>query len=188
MDPIEKMLIQKGFTWDGKSWVPSVKTSANTIITSELKKLCSAAVKRGRSGKNELPIRDSMEDLINSDGVVVACTIILEGLFSGLNGSKGLMRHWSESYAKKKKVIERVKAISDGRKFDGQVKIIYTRYSQMLMDWDNLGSTAKFPFDALVAAEIIKDDNPAIVVECLFKQEKCRRKDQRVEIYIEQIN
>ena len=55
------------------------------------------------------------------------------------------------------------------------------------MDWDNFSASFKLIGDALVMAQIIKDDKPEIVTQFLPKQFKCKQKDQHVQIIIEDV-
>lgn len=138
-------------------------------------------VKKGRSSLSDPPISDSIHII---EGWV---KITLVGLIHGLNGSKGLMQsNFYTSNKEKKKIELRIKALNPPE-FNGKVMIIYTRYGSKLMDWDNMCSTAKFPFDGLKNNKVIVDDSPEYIVQFVPKQVKCRRKDQRTEITITNI-
>ena len=83
----------------------------------------------------------------------------------GLNGSKGLIRqHWTSAAKMKGWLLDQVLA-AELRCHDGQVRILYSRTSKKLCDWDNCMSSAKFLLDALVKAGVIKDDSPKFIPE-----------------------
>lgn len=186
----EQWLKDRGLVWSekDKAYIPdnrptTITAGNKTVTIAPVPSKFKLKIKKGRPSANEIIYKDYCENLLIND---TACTkITLTGVFSGLNGSKGLMRHWVQSYSVKKKIIERIKALK-GIGFKGQIQVVYTRFSSQLMDWDNLGSTAKFPMDALIAAGIIEDDSPKFITEFTMKQEKCRKKDQRIEILIQQ--
>ena len=67
------------------------------------------------------------------------------------------------------------------------LQVTYIGYKSLFMDWDNFVSSAKYPMDGLVKEKIIADDNPNVVIEFLPKQIKCKRKDQRVVVIIEDV-
>ena len=49
---------------------------------------------------------------------------------------------------------------------------MYTRFSLSPMDWDNLGASAKIPFDVLKDLGVIDDDNPDLIRSLLLRQER----------------
>jgi hypothetical protein len=114
--------------------------------------------------------------------------IVIEEVVSGLNGNGGLIREHFRNAMKKKDRYTTLVRSQTRNKHKGKVIITYTRYSITLMDWDNLGASFKHLGDSLVAANIIQDDKPSIVVEFIPKQEKVsKRIEQRVEIVIEDV-
>jgi hypothetical protein len=52
------------------------------------------------------------------------------------------------------------------------------------MDWDNFAASFKHIGDSLVAAGVIIDDKPSIIIQFLPQQIKSKIKEQRVEIII----
>ena len=100
-------------------------------------------------------------------------------LAPGLNGPKGLIRMHFATYAKVKDVWtwhlkkERHKAP------DVCAITIERYYCSQPMDIDNLYSTCKIPLDAMKAAKIIVDDNPACVasLRCLQFKVKTRKEE-----------
>lgn len=184
----EKVLIARGFTWDGKAWVPGKKPKPYTIIgkvSAEIVKDFARQVKRGRSSNNEMAVKDSVS-ILSFDSDVVSCTIILEGLAPGLNGSKGLMReHWSAKDKRKANYVLRLSVLKLP-KFD-KVRITYTLHCSLLMDWDNACASAKSIFDAMVKVGTLPDDSPKYIIEFIPKQIRCRRKDVHTEILIEKL-
>lgn len=119
---------------------------------------------------------DSCDNQINNS------TIILKGLSPGMN--ELLRKHFTF----RKKVLEnyimRLRALQV-RSFGNKVNVTFTRYSSVLMDWDNMCSSFKIPGDALKGAGIITDDSPLVIINFLPKQEKCRKKSGRIKILIE---
>lgn len=114
--------------------------------------------------------------------------LTIPGIVDGLNGSDGLMRsHWSKGGRLKKlycKIIRDHLLENKVRKHKGKVIVEYVGYKSILADWDNFGSSAKFPMDCLVKEGIIKDDKPAVVVKFLPQQIKCKRSEQKVVVII----
>ncbi len=117
--------------------------------------------------------------------------LTIDGIISGLNGDKGLMRaHWSETRRMKNIYAEIIRIDMLNKKVHyhpGKVKIRYIGYKSILMDWDNFCSSFKHIGDALVEAKVIVDDKPSIVIEFKPEQIKCKRTDQKVVIIIEDI-
>jgi len=96
-------------------------------------------------------------------------------LFPSLN--KGLKEH----FAVKMKRRETLHWLVKEQKFEkhaGRVKIRYQRYATHLQDWDNHLSSGKVLFDILTKENIIKDDNPNVVVEMVPEQYKVKTKDE----------
>jgi hypothetical protein len=141
--------------------------------TEEVKK-----TKVGRPSLNEAPIEyHQYED---------KCHFILHESVKGLNGSKGLIRmHWTEAKQLKSKYVMLFLSVSP-RKWQGKVKISFIRHSVQLMDSsDNLASTGKHLWDALVTLGVIEKDSPDILT-VYPGQAKSGKKDQRFEFIIEQ--
>jgi len=81
--------------------------------------------------------------------------------------------HWS-AY---EKLLEKWKLLiiaTNPQKFEGTVKITYTRSSVVAPDWDNLAASFKPIGDALVACGVIEDDNPSVVVEFIPRWQKAK--------------
>jgi hypothetical protein len=114
-------------------------------------------------------------------------TLKLPGIIPGLNGKNGLIRsHWAQ--LKKQKNQYYLEFLSQTKnRHHGPVIIHYHGYKSKLMDWDNFSASFKLIGDALVMAQIIKDDKPEIVIQFLPKQFKCKQKDQHVQIIIEDV-
>lgn len=111
--------------------------------------------------------------------------VYIKGIIPGLNGKDGLIRenHWN---AKRRRDLYKVLIRSQTtNRHKGKVIIQYIGYKSILSDWDNFAASFKHLGDALVSNKIIKDDKPAIVVEFLPDQIKCKRVDQKVIIIIE---
>lgn len=112
--------------------------------------------------------------------------ITLDFLTPGLNGSDGLIRGHFFAAKKRKDALYVIMRSwrNKGFVFSGKVKIEYIRYSNRLMDWDNAAASFKHIGDAMVMAGIIKDDNPAVVVEFIPRQFKVKKAEERTEIVI----
>lgn len=133
---------------------------------------------KGRSSLNTPQVRDGIEFFKGG------CKITLEGLIPGLNGKSGLIREpWYDRSKRKKAMAWRLKALNP-TKFNGSVEIEFTVYASLLSDSDNLSSKRKIVYDCLVDLRVIENDTTDIIGNSLPKQEKCRRKDQRVTIKI----
>lgn len=116
---------------------------------------------------------------------VTYTNIVLSGLTAGMNGDKGLMRqHWAKRGKIRDLYISRLNAL-DIMKFQGTVKVTYTRYCSRLMDWDNACASFKILGDCLVHARILQDDSPKIIKEFIPKQIQCKVNEESVEILIE---
>jgi len=114
--------------------------------------------------------------------------IRLPYLTPGLNGPDGLMRqHFRDAARIKDRLTWEIRAQKSGPTIGYPVRVVYTRYTATLMDWDNACASFKHIGDALTAAGILADDNPKIIAEFLPRQIKCRRTEQRTEITIEEI-
>ncbi len=144
---------------------------------------------KGRPPVNENPVMDGIKVIIATEGLykIVGCRITLAGVISGLNGGSGLMRqHWAVAKKVKEQFVSRI-AVLNPPKFPDIVRVTFTRYTIRFSDWDNMVSTGKHVFDSLVKNGVLVDDSPKYIVDFLPKQVKCRRKDQRTEILIEQL-
>ena len=114
-------------------------------------------------------------------------TISIEGIIPGLNGSDGLIReHWAAAKKRKTKYLYLIRSQTKNR-HKGAVRIQYIGYKSILMDWDNFTASFKHIGDSLVNANVIVDDKPSIVVEFLPKQIKCKRKEQKIVVIIEDL-
>lgn len=69
-----------------------------------------------------------------------------------------------------------------------KVKAEMTRFSTQEPDRDGLSGSFKYVMDGLVKAGIMVDDKPSVVVECIYKWEKSKLADQRIEVKIEPVN
>lgn len=108
----------------------------------------------------------------------------------GMNGKDGLLReHWSKRKKRKDMIKRELLAQVVGQpKFKDKVRVQFTNYcSSHPMDWDNFCASFKLIGDSLTDLRIIKDDSPLIIVEFLPKQVKSERKDERIEILIEEV-
>ncbi len=109
-------------------------------------------------------------------------------LTPGLNGSDGLMRqHFRQAAKLKERLTWEVRQQRRGPTITQPVRVTYTRYAAVLMDWDNACASFKHIGDALTAAGVLSDDSPKIIAEFLPRQVKCKRAEQRTEILIEKI-
>lgn len=141
----------------------------------------STSIKLGRSALYEPPTVDSIE---KSDGMV---KITLAGLIPGLNGKNGLIREpWYNRIKRRKKMLVRLMALNIP-KFTSKVEISLKFYHSILADEDGLHARFKIIGDCLVDMGILQDDSPQYVVMTKPKQEKSRRKDQKVQIIIKSI-
>lgn len=114
-------------------------------------------------------------------------TYIIKENIPGLNGGDGLMReHFHQAKRRKNGYYATILGQSKTQeKYKGQVRITYTCYRSVLMDWDNHCASFKHIGDALVDAGVITDDKPAVIVEFRPLQVKCKRIEQRAVIIIE---
>lgn len=112
---------------------------------------------------------------------------VIKGIVHGLNGNKGLLRsHWAVRKKAKDAIADTLSRQVNGN-HQGRVRITYTGYKALFMDWDNFCSSFKLIGDALVSLNVIKDDSPSVVVEFIPKQVKSKKNEQRVEIFIEDL-
>ena len=123
--------------------------------------------------------------------------IVIPRLLPGLNGKEGLIRAHHMALKKQKETIkweivagmtssDSMTGLKGIAKFEGQVRIVYTRYTTHLMDWDNHCSSFKLLGDAMVELGILTDDKPSIIVEFVPKQVHVRKiADRKTVIEIE---
>lgn len=105
--------------------------------------------------------------------------IEIEKVIPGLNGKTGLIRESHHPATERKKKMKDLVCLLTRNKHIGPVRIIFTRYTVELMDWDNMCASFKNVGDALVFARVIEDDKPAVVVEFLPKQVKVPKYDMQ---------
>lgn len=113
--------------------------------------------------------------------------ITLKYLTPGMNGADGLIRQHFRDAGKLKDKIKLDILSQRPRGFkciNTPVKVVYTRYTAHLMDWDNAAASFKHIGDALQAAGILSDDSPEVIAEFIPRQIKCAMKDRRTEIEI----
>lgn len=105
------------------------------------------------------------------------------GLIKGMNGAGGLLRmNWRARKRQRDTWIWFVKGETKNR-HPGKVRMDFVRYSSGVeMDYDGLVSTGKLLLDACVMAGVITDDKPSIIAEKDYRQEKCKRSEQRTVI------
>lgn len=96
----------------------------------------------------------------------------------GNNGPAGLLRlHWRLKLALQNAYTKRVWA-AQLRRYVGPVRLELVRYSiGRQMDYDNLVSTGKMLVDALVRNSILPDDNPTVIAERSYTQERAESKE-----------
>ena len=59
------------------------------------------------------------------------------------------------------------------------MELVRYSMSSILLDFDNLVSTGKYPIDSIVRRKVILDDNPSIIVGRVYRQEKVKSKDEQ---------
>ncbi len=64
-------------------------------------------------------------------------------------------------------------------------RITLTRYSTKEPDFDGLVGSFKYVIDALVKCGVIIDDKYSVIGESTYKWNKCKQKEQRIEVRIE---
>jgi hypothetical protein len=111
-------------------------------------------------------------------GERVAQEITFLGKVPGNNGANGLLRmHWRKRLEYQKAYRVQV-AAARLCPMAGPVRLELVRYSiGPLMDYDNLVSTGKSTIDALVRCGILPDDNPTIIAERSYTQERAESKE-----------
>lgn len=116
--------------------------------------------------------------------------ITFQGKVAGNNGPGGLLRlHWTKKKALSERYQWQVKAQAAGVCHAGPVRLELIRYSSgNNMDYDNLVSTGKVLTDSIVKCAVLPDDNPAVIVERQYTQEKCPVKNQRTVVRIIDLN
>jgi hypothetical protein len=110
--------------------------------------------------------------------------IIIEGIVHGLNGKHGLIREHFHTAKRKKEKYKMLIQSQTRNKHKGKVRIDYIGYKSRFMDWDNFAASFKHIGDSLVAAGVIVDDKPSIIIEFHPQQIKSKIKEQRVEVII----
>jgi len=98
----------------------------------------------------------------------------------GLNGDDGLIREHYRSAIARKDMYYILLLSQKQPKLKGSVKVIYTRYTTRLMDWDNHCASFKHLGDSLVKIGIIEDDNPNVIKEFIPKQVKVKTKKEEM--------
>lgn len=96
------------------------------------------------------------------------------------NGKKGLLRmHWSKRGKLRDKFMWLFLSQTRNR-HQGKVTIHIAHYYRgtAITDADNLSSTSKIPLDALVKAEIIKDDKLSMIGTPTFSQIRVKEAHQ----------
>jgi hypothetical protein len=109
---------------------------------------------------------------------LVGQEIVFPGKVPGNNGPGGLLRlHWREKLELQNTYSRRVWA-ARLRRSAGPVRLELVRYSTgRHMDYDNLVSTGKLLIDAIVRCGILPDDNPTIIAERSYTQERAESKE-----------
>jgi len=115
--------------------------------------------------------------------------IVMRELIPGLNGDNGLIREdrWKRKDRKDRYYNFIYKETKN--KIVGPCIIVYTRYTTQLQDYDNASASVKIPFDCMVEAGIIEDDNPKVVKRFFPIQVKVKtHAEHRVEFEIYKID
>ncbi len=102
------------------------------------------------------------------------------GKVPGNNGAGGLLRmHW-RARGKLADDYQYIAAMARLQPMAGPIRLELVRYSTgRPSDFDNLVSTGKLILDAIVKAGILPDDNPAVIAERSYTQERAASKDQQ---------
>ncbi len=111
--------------------------------------------------------------------------VTIKGVIPGLNGKQGLIREHFRNAKKRRDLYKVLIRAQTNNRHKGKVIIRYIGYKTILMDWDNFAASFKHIGDALVSNKVIKDDKPAVVIQFLPEQIKCKRVEQKVVIIIE---
>ena len=111
--------------------------------------------------------------------------VVIKGVIPGLNGKQGLIREHFRNAKKRRDLYKVLIRSQTNNRHKGKVIIRYIGYKTILMDWDNFAASFKHIGDALVSNKVIKDDKPAVVIQFLPEQIKCKRVEQKVIIIIE---
>lgn len=115
--------------------------------------------------------------------------ISFDGRVPGNNGPGGLLRlHWRKRQKLADAYLLRVKC-AGLRPMAGPVRLELVRYSiGRQSDFDNLVSTGKGTTDALVRCGILPDDNPTVIAERSYTQQRAASKaEQRTVIRLIQL-
>ena len=113
--------------------------------------------------------------------------IVIKGIVHGLNGKHGLIREHYRTAKRKKELYTTMIKAQTKNKHTGAVIIKYIGYKVVLMDWDNFAASFKHIGDSLVNCKVIVDDKPDIIAEFLPKQIKCKRKEQKIVVIIDDL-
>lgn len=106
--------------------------------------------------------------------------ITFPGWQPGNNGPKGLLRMGWRNRQRLAQYYDWQVAAARLRAMLAPVRLELVRYSAGgQLDFDNLVSTGKYPIDAIVRAGILPDDNPAVIAERSYTQERAASKDQQ---------
>jgi len=111
--------------------------------------------------------------------------VVIKGVIPGLNGKQGLIREHFRNAKKRRDLYKVLISAQTKNRHKGKVIIRYIGYKTILMDWDNFAASFKHIGDALVSNKVIKDDKPAVVIQFLPEQIKCKRIEQKVVIIVE---
>lgn len=66
-------------------------------------------------------------------------------------------------------------------------RIECVRYSSKQPDFDGTVSTFKWIIDGLVEHRVLKDDNPNIIVDSVYRWKKCSPSEGHIEIKVEEV-
>ena len=110
--------------------------------------------------------------------------IVIMQKLPGLNGSEGLIRENRFLRKKRKDEIKAEILRQELTKFPGIVRLTLERRAVKLMDWENFIATMKLPNDIFVELGIIKDDNPAVIVEFIPLQKRVGSRAEECTIFL----
>lgn len=103
--------------------------------------------------------------------------ITFNSLVPGNNGPNGLLRMGWRKRQRLAAEYEWVVAAARLVPMTGPVRLELVRYTiGGQLDFDNLVSTGKLPIDAIVRCGILPDDNPAVIAERDYRQERAEGK------------
>lgn len=139
-----------------------------------------AAIQKQIDAAKALPLRSagtspvaSAKELPRAAALPQTQEMTFPGKVPGNNGAGGLLRmHWRRRLELQKGYRLQV-LVAGLRPMAGPVRLELVRYSiGPQMDFDNLVSTGKSTIDALVRCGILPDDNPTIIAERSYTQER----------------